>query len=272
MIEKNNQQTTVQTVLKALDVLECFVGNHRALTIAQIAANCQLSRPTAYRLVTTLARRGYLSTTADGRYRLGPKVLGLARSLLDYVALPTIARPILAKLAHQVGETVYLGVLDGMEVLYLDKHETPQSARMYSVVGTRNPLYCTALGKALLAFLPPKEQEELISRLSLIKRARNTRTTRAALLADLELTRSRGYAVDDVENEEGIRCVAAPLLNADHYPIAAISVSGPEGRLTIERIASVAPHVCAAAEQIAAQLGFRGNAGEMPRGNDGTSS
>ncbi|MCM8748939.1 IclR family transcriptional regulator [Thermomicrobiaceae bacterium CFH 74404] len=260
MVRQNGRRQISSTVLKALDILDCFATEHRPLSVSQIAEQCGLTRPTAHRLVTTLAGRGYLTTTADGRYRLGSKVLRLARGLLDYTSLPTVARPILSTLAQAVGETVYLGMLDGTEVLYLDKYETPKSARLYSVVGTRNPVYCTALGKALLAFLPTIQRDDVLSRITLIKRARNTILDPARLLAELEDIRARGYALDNVENEEGIRCIAAPILNASQYPIAAISVSGPETRLTDDRVQDVAPAVKEAATQIAAQLGFGGGA------------
>jgi len=239
-----NQKALATTVMKALDVLETLAGaEHFPLTIGEIAARCGLSRPTAHRLVITLARRGYLATTPDRRYRLGPKVLSLARDLMDLTGLPTVARPILATLAHALGETVFLGMLDGTEVLYLDKFETHRSARMYSVVGTRNPVYCTALGKSLLAFLPDGRQHDILRRVTLIRRARNTHSSIETLMRDLEETRRRGYAIDDVENEEGIRCIGAPILNANGYPVAAISVAGPETRLTRDRIAEIAQAV-----------------------------
>jgi DNA-binding IclR family transcriptional regulator len=252
----DNQKALATTVMKALDVLEILAGaEYFPLTIGEIAARCGLSRPTAHRLVITLARRGYLATTPDRRYRLGPKVLSLARALMDVTGLPTVARPILATLAHALGETVFLGMLDGAEVLYLDKFETPRSARMYSVVGTRNPVYCTALGKSLLAFLPDNQQQQILRRVILIRRARNTHRTIESLMRDLEETRRRGYAVDDVENEQGIRCIGVPILNANGYPVAAISVAGPETRLTRDRIAEIAPAVVEAAHQISVQLG-----------------
>jgi DNA-binding IclR family transcriptional regulator len=127
---------------------------------------------------------------------------------------------------------------------------------MYSVVGTRNPLHSTSLGKAILAFLPEPEREMLLDRISYTERTQNTITDRRRLADNLELVRQQGFAVDDVENEEGIRCLGVPVLGNSGLPIAAISISGPTVRITSERVPELAPALLEAGKRVSRKFGF----------------
>jgi IclR family transcriptional regulator, KDG regulon repressor len=244
------------TVLKALDVLECLAFSAQSLSAPEVAERCGLTRPTAYRLLSTLASRGYVANGQDGRYLLGTKMLSLSRRLIDNVELPRLARPNLETLCHDVGEAVHLAVLDNTEVLYIDKIESSAAARMYSVIGTRNPLHCTSLGKAILAFLPEDDRRSILDRVSLTQRTGNTITDRAVLEDHLDAVRDQGYALDDVENEVGIRCVGAPVLSNAGLPIAALSISGPTIRMTRDRATEVAAVVRNTAYEISRKLGY----------------
>jgi DNA-binding IclR family transcriptional regulator len=153
-------------------------------------------------------------------------------------------------------ETVHLVVYDHGEVVYIDKVESPNTIRMFSQVGRRNPAYCTAVGKAFLAYLPEAAFDEVVAR-GLTHRTDNTRTTPEALRADLELIRQRGYAVDDIENEPEVRCVGAPIFDYSGRAIAAASVSGPATRVTGERVPELGRVVKGATEKISERLGFR---------------
>jgi IclR family transcriptional regulator, KDG regulon repressor len=245
-----------RTVLKALDVLECLAYSGQPLSAPEVAERCKLTRPTTYRLISTLAARGYVASGQDGRYRLGTKMLSLSKRLIEHAQLPQLARPDLEELCQLAGESVHLGVLEDSEVLYVDKVESVSAAQMYSVVGTRNPLHSTSLGKAILAFLPTSEQELLLGRISYTQRTPNTITNRDQLRGELISIRQRGYAVDDVENEEGIRCVGVPILGNSGMPIAAISISGPVVRMTIERARELAPQLQETGRSISEKFGF----------------
>ncbi|MBX6342876.1 MAG: IclR family transcriptional regulator [Thermomicrobiaceae bacterium] len=246
-----------QTVLKAVDALECLARADRPLTAQQVARQVGLSRTTAYRLLSTLAARGYVASLPGGRFRLGPGVLWLGQRLLEQLELPEIARPYLREVGRQANETTYLALLDGTEVLYVDRVESSQPVRLHSVVGTRNPLHCTSLGKAILAFLPEAERRALVDALPLPRRTANTITDRELLWTHLDLVRARGYAVDDIENEEGVRCVGAPIFDHQGRPFAAISVAGPAYRMTPERVAELAAVVTGAAQAISRELGHQ---------------
>jgi IclR family transcriptional regulator, KDG regulon repressor len=245
-----------RTVFKALDVLECLAYSGQPLSAPEVAERCGLTRPTTYRLISTLAARGYVASGQDGRYRLGTKMLSLSKRLIEHAQLPQLARPDLEALCQQAGESVHLGVLEDNEVLYLDKVESVSAARMYSVVGTRNPLHSTSLGKAILAFLPSGDRDMLLSRISYTQRTPNTITNREQLERDLENIRQQGYAVDDIENEEGIRCVGVPVLGNSGLPIAAISISGPTVRMTRERARDLAPALQETGHRISEKFGF----------------
>lgn len=256
-----------RTVLKALDVLECLAFSPQPLSAPEVAERCGLTRPTTYRLISTLAGRGYVASGQDGRYRLGTKMLSLTKRLIEHAQLPQIARPDLVELCENVGESVHLGVLEDTAVLYLDKVESVSAAPMYSVVGSRNPLHSTSLGKAILAFLPESEREMLLSRIAYTERTSNTITDRRRLADDLELIRQRGYAIDNVENEEGIRCVGAPVFGNTGVPIGAISISGPTMRMTPERVIEVAPALLETVKRVSEKFGHS-SAGEHSRPSD----
>jgi len=257
MPQGNREVTLTQSVLKALDILECLASAERPLSAQDVAQHCSLSRPTAYRHLVTLSTRDYVTTCDDGRsYQVGPKVLELGKSFLDRLDLPELARASMRELSRTSQETVHLTVLDGTEILYVAKVDGPQSVRMYSAIGTRNPLYCTAMGKAILAFLPPEKRTALLDQTTLAPRTPNTITDRTALDRHLELVRSQGFAIDDVEFEEGIRCLGAPILNHTGRVTAAISISGPAYRLSNSRLQELSGRVVEASQAISGKMGY----------------
>jgi DNA-binding IclR family transcriptional regulator len=253
--EKISESSLAQTVLKALDTLECLADADESLTAHQVAREIGLSRTTAYRLLSTLATRGYVASDNNGRYQLGLNLLHLSRTLLDHLELPALAKPILREASRLSNETIFLGIRDGTEALYIDKVESHQPVRLCSIAGTRNPLYSTSLGKAILAFLPKEEYIRLIDALILTERTINTITDRAILAEQLRLVRDRGYAIDDIENEEGVRCVGAPIFDHERCVVAGISIAGPAYRLSLDRLMQLVPVVMSAANAISAKLG-----------------
>jgi DNA-binding IclR family transcriptional regulator len=159
--------------------------------------------------------------------------------------------------ALEVGETVHLAVLDRTEVLYIERVEALRSLTMGSKLGGRNPVYCTALGKAILAYSPDIEVEQILAACRMEARTRNTFTSALALKRELERIRDRGYAIDDEEIEDGIRCVSAPILNSVNRAVAAISVSGPSSRITPNRFELIGKTIVKAARELSAHVGHQ---------------
>lgn len=252
------QANVSQTVLKAIDVLECIASAERPLTAPEVARQCGLSRPTAYRLLTTLQSRGYVATDEQsGPYHLGMSVLSLSKNLLDHLDLRDVAKPYLRELSHNSHETTHLGILDDLAVFYVDKVESSQAVRMTSMIGARHPLYCTAMGKAILAFLPIEERNTLIERIDFKARTPQTIADIADLKKHLENVRAQGFAIDDMEDVDGIRCVGAPIFNHQGHVFAAISISGPAYRLSIAKLTELSNLVMNATNKISSQLGHR---------------
>jgi DNA-binding IclR family transcriptional regulator len=194
--------------------------------------------------------------SASGRYRLGLKLFELGTKAVSQLDLRERARPLLERVVLETGETVHLCIMDDTEVVYLDKVEPTRSVRMASSVGRRNPAYCTAVGKAMMAYLPEADVEAIVRKQGLKSLTRNTITTLYELKAELAIIRKRGYAIDDEENEEGVRCVGCVVRGYAGEPVAAISISGPAFRVTKDKVANLAKPVVSAARSLSDNLGF----------------
>lgn len=257
MPQTSREVKLTQSVLKALNILECLAAADQPLSAQEVARQCALSRPTAYRLLVTLLTRDYVTICQEsGNYQIGAKALTLGKSFLERLDLPELAKPNLRELSQAAQETVHLAVLEGIEMLYVGKADGPQPVRMHCTIGTRNPLHSTAMGKAILAFLPLEKRIALLDQMTLAPRTSNTITGKAALLAHLERVREQGFAIDDVENEEDIRCVGAPIFDHMGSVIAAISVSGPAYRLSDARMQEISELVIQTSKVISSKLGY----------------
>lgn len=251
-----NESNLSQTVLKALDILECVANANHPLSASEVAGLCKVSRPTAYRLLLTLATRGY-TAQADGPYfRLGTQALSLSKKVLDSIDLPELARPYMRQLSDATHETVHLSILEDTEILYIAKVESSQSIRLTSTIGARSNLHSTAMGKAVLAFLPDDERAELLDRIELAAFTPATITNRAALAKELANIRKRRFAIDNEENESGVRCVGAPLFDHTGHVFAAISISGPAYRLSVSQLEACSPLILDTTSAISCRLGY----------------
>ncbi len=230
----------------------------RPLSPAEISGQTGIPRPTVYRLLQTLAREGFVTPVGRG-FAIGATVLWLAARRLEQLELRTVGRPVLRELRDRTGETVHLAVLEGGQVVYVEKVESPGPIRMASMVGRIFPAHSTALGKAMLAYLPREQVEEILARHGLPARTPNTITTPQRLFEELALIRARGFAIDNVENEEGIRCVGAPVFDHTGAVAGAVSVSGSVATISLERARrELGPLVREAAERISRALGWNG--------------
>jgi len=253
----------IQTIEKAAGILDALAQHPKGMSLGELAATAGLPKGTAHRLLSSLGYFNFVRQDAETRnYNLGFKLVELGYSLLDQIDLRKEAEPFLQNLAQSTNETVYLVVLDGTEVVYLERMETNDPTvvlRATSKVGQRNAAHSCAVGKTLLAYLPEPEYVELVKGMSFVRRTENTITDPIQLKDHLVGIRARGYAVDDEESELGIRCVAAPVWNERGQTIAAISASGPSIRVTRERIQNeLKSAVTATALQISRKLGYRG--------------
>lgn len=228
------------------------------LNLPQISELLGLHKSTAHRLIMVLERHRLIEkNSVTGRYRLGLKLFELGTRAVAQLDLRERARPFLERVVAATGETVHLCIYDNGEVVYLDKVEPARSVRLASSVGRRSPAHCTAVGKAILAFLPESEVEAGIQKHGLRQLTRNSLGSLMEVKADLARVRKRGYSVDNEENEEGVCCVGAVVRNYSGEPVAAISASGPSFRLTREKIPLLARAVVAAANELSEDLGFR---------------
>jgi DNA-binding IclR family transcriptional regulator len=246
----------VGVVSKVLKILEALHGSPAGLQLKQIAHETGIHKSTAYRFLAHMEGEGYLFRDDAGAYVVGPKLLRLGSGLTYQASLRKMSRPILQRLWKITGETVNLALLDGQDVLYIDVLESSYTFRLVSQVGMRRPLYCTALGKSLVAYLPAEEKEHVLSSLSFERFTPHTTTRLSQLRNELARVRQRGYALDDEETVLGSRCVSAPILLGNGKVAAAISVAGPVTRISRDKIPAFVAAVQEAARTISARLGF----------------
>jgi IclR family acetate operon transcriptional repressor len=246
------------TVVKAFGIVEALAPeNDRGLTLADLSQRVALPKSTVHRYLATLIDLGLAQRREDDRFRLGTKVIELAGVYLANSDLRSESQPVLDALSAQANETVHLAVRSEAEVVYIAKVESRHAVRMYSYIGARLPMYCTALGKAMLAFGPEAWLRETLAR-GLAPRTPATIVNAAALRADLDAIRRRGFSLDNEENESGVRCVGAPVFDFTQTVVGAISLSGPTDRMEQKRSVQLGPVVREAARQISRRMGHAG--------------
>jgi len=255
--EKKSSQYNIRVVEKTIRVLR-LLSDGKPRTLTDISQEVDINTSTTYRLVATLVNHKFLELDdLTGEYRLGFACLELARSYQAGSELLRIARPELLKLRDATSETVHLALLDGMEIVYIEKMEGLHAiGLMSSRVGRRAPAYCTGVGKALLSQQDPETILENTEWDTLVRFNERTIVEPQALLADFDLARSRGYALDEGEHEFEVRCVAAPIFNHSGEVVAAVSVSGPRSRLDpIDQNEALIKLTVQTAQDISAKLG-----------------
>jgi len=255
----------VQSVVRALTLLEALADQHGDIGIAELSRRVGLHVSTAHRILGTLVSRGYARQSPEsGRYALGAKTFHIAESYLGQMDLRRLVRPVLERLSRETGETANLVILDGRDALYLDKVESPRSLRIFSRIGRRAPLYCTAVGKVLLADLPMDEVNSLLGGGALDALTHATVTSRNQLREELRKVQEQGFALDIEECEDGASCIAVPVRNSRGETVAAIGISGPSSRMNAQRIAELVPAVMRSGSEASEQLGFHGRPSSLP--------
>lgn len=238
-MQKN--ETYVKSVLKALLVLEQFINNNKEKGIHELSLSTNLPVSTIQRMVNTLQLKGYLiQNPKTNKYRLGYALYNLSKSFTQNLSWVDEAKYHIESVVKKHGETINLAVLEGKNIVYLTKVDSPHILRPSFKIGTRYPAHCTSLGKCLLAYLPPKSLERLLNE-PLTQCTKKTITEIDKLKRELYKIREQGYAIDDEEFQEGLRCAAVPIRNnnMEGVVVAAMSVTAPKNRMPMERLLKI---------------------------------
>ncbi len=250
----------IKSVEKALDILESFSAAEAEMGVSDLSRRLGINPTSVYKILATLKKRGYVrQDVPKGKYRLGIKMFELGCVFQEQSPLFHTARPLLEALGKSCGETVNLAILspDLTEILYVDKIESREVLKTDIRLGTRLPAHCTALGKAITAFLPAETVDELYPPdLPLPGLTENSISTTIALKNALEEARNAGYAVDNEEFRHGVRCVAAPIMDRQGRALAAISITGPAFRLTPDRLKELLKPLKETARILSERLGY----------------
>ena len=219
-----NTKTSVQSIDRAFDILECLSNQRAGYSLTELSQELELHKSTVYRLCGAMQERGYIEKN-ERTYRLGLKFIHLSSQLLNSIELKTEAEPLLRELSNNTGQTVFLAVREGSEVVYIDKVEQYNSLRRYSIIGTRAPAYCTSLGRALLFDETDENLRFLLDKVNLNRLTKKTIIDIDILIEKMNHFRTRGWTEDVEELQDGVRCVGAPVYDYRNRIIAAVSTA-----------------------------------------------
>lgn len=248
----------MKSVKKAIEVLEALAKRENGVGITQLSRELNLPKSTIHQILSALKSVRFVEQNSeDKKYHLGLRIFELGTIVQSQLQLRKIAHPYLYNLSRKTNETTYLVVLENDRIVYIECVESTARLRSRPVFGERVPLHCTSLGKAIMAFLPEEKINKIIYEDGLERFTDNTITDPQILKRELKEIRKRGYAIDNAEHEEGIRCVGAPIRNHRKEVSAAISVSGPSQRFDPPRIQTMAKLVIEASEEISRKMGYK---------------
>lgn len=249
-------KATLQTVDRALQLLEILAEHPEGMCAKDIELVLALNKVTVHRLLATLENRGFIERESNS-YRIGLKVVELSSMRLDHVELKTEAGPYLRQLVRDLGKPVQMAILDDLEAIFIEKIQSVNAFRMYSQIGKRIPLYASGVGKALLLQEEDRVILEKLSSIQFEQFTNKTLQTPEAVLQEIQRARQLGYALDNEEHEKGIFCIAVPIYDYRKRIIAALSVGGCEANLISEENEIVITRIKDTAMQISRRLGYR---------------
>lgn len=260
----NSEAKGIKSIVKAADVVDFLAASDSPAALSVIAKQLNMAKSTLHGIISTLVDVGYVTQDGEtGHYALGLRLFEIGNTVSRKWNERRLSYPYMQKLVERTGETVHLAVLDDGEVLYINKLESSGSIRIVTETGIKLPAHCTGVGKALLSGLKPYELSEFVAKRGLASYTDTTITDAEALRAELELIRSRGYATDDQEYIEGLRCVAVPIFNHKGRVTCALSVAGPVSRMREEALEEIKGHLLTAAREVSRQMDYQGDfAGE----------
>jgi IclR family acetate operon transcriptional repressor len=251
-------ETPSTAVDRTVSILEEVAAHPHGMSNAEISRKLRIPKSSASYILRALEKHGYISRDHEnGRYRIGLKVLNLGRGALSGIDVREVALPIMRQLVDHSGITSHLAILDGPQAVYVEKVEAPGFVKMDTWIGRRMEVYSTSVGKSLVAHLPEDAVQSIVRERGMKRRTPLTITQPGKFLVELEKVREQGYSVDNEENNLGVRCVAAPVLNAAGQVAAAVNITGTTQQVTLELLPRIAEMVKEAARRISAQLGYR---------------
>ena len=259
MAKKEKSEYLIQAVSHALDLLEQFHAETDELGVTELSKRLKLHKNNVFRLLATLESRGYIEQNkVTENYRLGLKTLELGQTFIKQMGLLRQSKPVIDDLVQTCNETTYIAVLKDFHIIYLDSVETSKTVRVVPRVGSRLPAYCTAAGKVQIAYMSSEEIDHYLPNRELQKFTSHTISDREELKKQLAIIAEQGFAIDNEELDEGVKCVSAPIRDYTRRIIGAVSISGPSMRFSDDRINNeLIPLAIRSAEEISAKLGYQ---------------
>ena len=261
----------ITALQRGLRLLNFFANAEKGLTASQVAKISGLPVSTVHRFLVNLESSSFLNCSDVGIYHLGLGCFSLGQAALAQLDIRRLSLPYLQKLNQQTRETVHLTVRHGLAAVYVEKLDSSEPLRIYSRIGAAVPLYCSAVGKVLLAYMPPQELANIIPQLELKRMSANTIGSIQELQTHLQKVRRNGYACDLEENEPHIRCIAAPVWDHSGMVNASLSITGPAVRMSMTRLRELAPLIQEAGTKISSELGYQASM-QTRRGPTGVTS
>ena len=257
MADYPKRSYNIAALQRGLRLLQLFSESPLGRTEKQVAVLSRLPFSTVHRFLANLEASGFLNCSGDGVYHLGIVCFAIGQAALGQLDIHRVSLPYLQELNRQTRETIHLTVLHGMSAVYVEKLDSPEHLRIHSRIGAAVPLYCTSVGKVLLAYMTDEERRRSLSRLRLTRVTPNTVGSLQELEAELQRVRKNGYACDLEEHELHIRCVAAPIWDHAGAVNASLSIPAPTVRMAMTRLRKLAPLVQTAGLQISRELGYQ---------------
>ena len=252
----NDDDGLVQALDRGLTLLNSLAKTGKA-SLTELSLSAGLPASSAHRLLATLSKHDYVTFDDQSQnWTIGLQAFRVGAAYAQRASLIDVSRSILRDLMTETGETANLGLMDTTEVVFVSQVETPHPIRAFFRIGSRGPIHASGIGKAILSQLPRTEVETILQQTGLPEFTDRTRTTPQALFDDLEAVAVRGWALDDEERYDGMRCIAAPIRNAQGELVAGVSVSGPVSRLEDNAVAEIGAKVRRAAGEIERALGL----------------
>jgi DNA-binding IclR family transcriptional regulator len=247
----------ITALQRGLRLLHLFSEHARGLTAKQVAGLSRLPVSTVHRFLANLVTSGFLSCDGDGSYHLGIACFAIGQAAVGQLDIRRLSLPYLRELNQQTRETIHLTVRHGLSAVYVEKLDSTEPLRIHSRIGAAGPLYCTAVGKVMLANMPEDEQDRVLPELTLKRLTPNTVGNLQELKTELYRVRKNGYACDLEEHEMHIRCVAAPIWDHTGSVQSSLSITAPLVRMPVTRLRQLAPLIQTAGLQISRELGFQ---------------
>ena len=260
MTARPKRNYDITALQRGLRFLHLFSEAPRGLTAKQVASLSRLPVSTVHRFLANLVTAGFLNRDGEGTHSLGIACFSIGQAAVGQLDIRRLSLPYLRELNQQTRETIHLTVRHGLSAVYVEKLDSPEPLRIHSRIGAAVPLYCTAVGKVMLAYMPEDEQQRILPDLNLQRQTSNSVGNLQELKTELYRVRKNGYACDLEENERHIRCVAAPIWDHTGSVQSSLSITAPTVRMPVARLRQLAPMIQRAGLQVSAELGYQANA------------